>query len=84
MLFQAFLILRRHGTLILSLFVTMTSTLPELATEKDLEYLRDTLALELSEEGAVEKFRSKFYESLRNSWKTSFNWMSHNIARHNK
>lgn len=41
---QAFLVLRRHGSLILSLFAMMISTgLPELSSEKDLNYLRDTL-----------------------------------------
>ena len=41
---QAFLILRRHGSLIISLFAMMISTgLPELSSEKDLNYLRDTL-----------------------------------------
>lgn len=43
-MFQAFLILRKHGCLILSLFAMMISTgLPELSSEKDLNYLRETL-----------------------------------------
>ncbi|KAH8409752.1 hypothetical protein KR222_004019 [Zaprionus bogoriensis] len=41
---RAFLILRKHGCLILSLFSMMISTgLPELSSEKDLNYLRETL-----------------------------------------
>lgn len=41
---KAFLILRKHGGLILSLFAMMISTgLPELSSEKDLNYLRETL-----------------------------------------
>lgn len=41
---MAFIILRRHGCLILSLFSMMISTgLPELSSEKDLNYLRETL-----------------------------------------
>ena len=41
---QAFMILRKHGTLILSLFAMMISTgLPELSSDKDLNYLRETL-----------------------------------------
>lgn len=40
----AFLLLRSHGCLILSLFSMMISTgLPELSSEKDLNYLRETL-----------------------------------------
>lgn len=41
---RAFLILRKHGSLILSLFAMMISTgLPELSSEKDLNFLRDNL-----------------------------------------
>lgn len=40
----AFLLLRSHGCLIISLFSMMISTgLPELSSEKDLNYLRETL-----------------------------------------
>lgn len=47
---QAFLVLRQHGGLILSLFAMMISTgLPELSSEKDLNYLRDTLVQWLSD-----------------------------------
>lgn len=82
---QAFLILRRHGCLILSLFAMMISTgLPELSSEKDLNYLRDTLVLELSESEALSHFRAKFDEALCNSWKTSLNWASHNMSKNNK
>lgn len=84
-MFQAFLILRRHGSLILSLFAMMISTgLPELSSEKDLNYLRETLVLDLSENEALLHFRSKFCEALANSWKTSLNWASHNLAKNNK
>lgn len=82
---QAFLILRQHGGLILSLFAMMISTgLPELSSEKDLNYLRDTLVLEMSENEAQKHFRSKFDEALCNSWKTSLNWASHNMSKNNK
>ncbi|XP_043477506.1 phosphatidylinositol 4,5-bisphosphate 3-kinase catalytic subunit delta isoform [Leptopilina heterotoma] len=82
---QAFLVLRRHGGLILSLFAMMISTgLPELSSEKDLNYLRDTLVLEMSESEAQKHFRSKFDEALCNSWKTSLNWASHNMSKNNK
>lgn len=41
---QAFITLRKHGGLILSLFSMMISTgLPELSSEKDLQYLKETL-----------------------------------------
>lgn len=82
---DAFLILREHGCLILSLFSMMISTgLPELSSEKDLNYLKETLVLELTNEKAREHFRSKFSEALANSWKTSLNWASHNFSKNNK
>uniref|UniRef100_A0A336MQM4 phosphatidylinositol 3-kinase n=1 Tax=Culicoides sonorensis TaxID=179676 RepID=A0A336MQM4_CULSO len=81
----AFIILRRHGCLILSLFSMMISTgLPELSSEKDLNYLRETLVLDLTEEEARQHFKSKFSEALENSWKTSLNWASHNFSKNNK
>jgi phosphatidylinositol-4,5-bisphosphate 3-kinase len=82
---KAFLILRKHGNLILSLCAMMISTgLPELSSEKDLNYIRDTLALSKNEEDALKHFRAKFDEALSNSWKTSLNWASHNLAKNNK
>ncbi|KAJ8947735.1 hypothetical protein NQ318_017997 [Aromia moschata] len=82
---QAFMILRKHGNLILSLFAMMISTgLPELSSEKDLNYLRETLVLNKTDEEALLHFRAKFDEALSNSWKTSLNWASHNIAKNNK
>ncbi|XP_064211138.1 phosphatidylinositol 4,5-bisphosphate 3-kinase catalytic subunit delta isoform [Tribolium castaneum] len=82
---KAFVILRKHGSLILSLCAMMISTgLPELSSEKDLNYIRDTLALSKSEEEALNHFRNKFDEALSNSWKTSLNWASHNLAKNNK
>ncbi|XP_050305092.1 phosphatidylinositol 4,5-bisphosphate 3-kinase catalytic subunit delta isoform [Anthonomus grandis grandis] len=82
---KAFMILRKHGNLILSLFAMMISTgLPELSSEKDLQYLRETLVLNKTDEEALEHFRAKFNEALRNSWSTSVNWASHNISKNNK
>ncbi|XP_038215234.1 phosphatidylinositol 4,5-bisphosphate 3-kinase catalytic subunit delta isoform [Zerene cesonia] len=80
----AFKILRKHGHLILSLFSMMISTgLPELSSEKDLQYLRETLVMDLSEEKAIEHFRMKFVEAQKNSWTTSFNWAFHNFDKNN-
>ncbi|XP_030370722.1 phosphatidylinositol 4,5-bisphosphate 3-kinase catalytic subunit delta isoform [Scaptodrosophila lebanonensis] len=82
---EAFLVLRKHGCLILSLFSMMISTgLPELSSEKDLDYLRETLVLDYTEEKAREHFTAKFSEALANSWKTSLNWASHNFSKNNK
>lgn len=85
LLFQAFIILRRHGSLILSLFAMMISTgLPELSSKKDLNYLRETLVMHLSEDDAKLHFRSKFEKALDESWKTSMDWTCHNLITKNK
>uniref|UniRef100_A0A182KF04 phosphatidylinositol 3-kinase n=1 Tax=Anopheles christyi TaxID=43041 RepID=A0A182KF04_9DIPT len=82
---EAFLILRQHGCLILSLFSMMISTgLPELSSEKDLNYLRETLVLDKTDEEARIHFKLKFSEALANSWKTSLNWASHNFSKNNR
>ncbi|XP_050079689.1 phosphatidylinositol 4,5-bisphosphate 3-kinase catalytic subunit beta isoform [Anopheles maculipalpis] len=82
---KAFLILRQHGCLILSLFSMMISTgLPELSSEKDLNYLRETLVLDKTDEEARIHFMHKFSEALANSWKTSLNWASHNFSKNNR
>ncbi|XP_030764150.1 phosphatidylinositol 4,5-bisphosphate 3-kinase catalytic subunit delta isoform-like [Sitophilus oryzae] len=82
---RAFMVLRKHGNLILSLFSMMISTgLPELSSEKDLQYLKETLVLSKTDAEALAHFRAKFDEALTNSWKTSLNWASHNIAKNNK
>ncbi|XP_076048999.1 phosphatidylinositol 4,5-bisphosphate 3-kinase catalytic subunit delta isoform-like [Oratosquilla oratoria] len=79
---RAFLILRRYGSFIISLFAMMISTgLPELQSEKDLNYLRETLKLDMTEEAALQHFRDKFAEALSNSWKTSINWAFHVMAK---
>lgn len=66
---KAFLILRKHGELILSLFAMMISTgLPELSSEKDLNYLRDTLVSLVIKKNithVLSKFAFRFYQSLK-------------------
>ena len=79
------MILRKKGPFVISLFAMMLSTgIPELSSEKDLDYLRETLVLDMSEQEALKHFRLKFDEALKNSWKTSINWMMHNLAKDNK
>ncbi|KAL7640320.1 UNVERIFIED_CONTAM: hypothetical protein RMT77_008584 [Armadillidium vulgare] len=82
---RAFMLLRRYGSFIISLFAMMISTgLPELQNEKDLDYLKDTLKLNLNDEQAKNHFQSKFKEALKNSWQTSFNWACHCMSKNNR
>ncbi|XP_057206446.1 phosphatidylinositol 4,5-bisphosphate 3-kinase catalytic subunit beta isoform isoform X2 [Triplophysa rosa] len=78
---EAYLILRRNGNLFITLFALMlTAGLPELTSVKDIQYLKDSLALGKTDEEALKQFRQKFDEALRESWTTKVNWMAHNVA----
>ncbi|XP_066547128.1 phosphatidylinositol 4,5-bisphosphate 3-kinase catalytic subunit delta isoform [Amia ocellicauda] len=82
---QAYKILCRNGTLFVNLFALMRAAgLPELSSSKDIQYLKDSLALGKTEEEALKHFKVKFNEALRESWKTKVNWMAHNVAKDNR
>ncbi|XP_075406830.1 phosphatidylinositol 4,5-bisphosphate 3-kinase catalytic subunit delta isoform isoform X3 [Tenrec ecaudatus] len=82
---KAYTILRRHGPLFLHLFALMRAAgLPELSCSKDIQYLKDSLALGKTEEEALKHFRVKFNEALRESWKTKVNWLAHNVTKDNR
>ena len=84
---RAYLTLRRNGCLLISLLAMMISTgLPELSSEQDVNIVRSTLNLDRSEEEALENFKHEFDESLRNAWKISLDWWFHmmNQARTNR
>ena len=58
-LIAAYLILRKDGSLLISLLAMMLSTgMPELQAEADLEYMRTQLQLDQSSEEQVLKFLS--------------------------
>eukprot|EP00045_Choanoeca_perplexa_P018222 m.282513 g.282513 ORF g.282513 m.282513 type:complete len:1348 (-) comp17751_c0_seq1:4505-8548(-) len=79
---QAYLVLRRHAQLIISLFAMMLSTgIPELRHEEDLSYLRMALNLDArSEQEAATAFEELIYECLNKSWTTQVNFLAHNLA----
>uniref|UniRef100_A0A8C5ES11 phosphatidylinositol-4,5-bisphosphate 3-kinase n=1 Tax=Gouania willdenowi TaxID=441366 RepID=A0A8C5ES11_GOUWI len=82
---DAYLILRKNGNLFITLFALMlTAGLPELTSVKDIQYLKDSLALGKSDDEALKQFRQKFDEALRESWTTKVNWMAHNVAKDNR
>ena len=79
---EAFLKLRERGVLFINLFTMMVSCgIPELQDTEDISYIRDALCLGESKEVALENFRKKMQESLKNSWSVSLNWYFHNVAR---
>ncbi|XP_072040806.1 phosphatidylinositol 4,5-bisphosphate 3-kinase catalytic subunit beta isoform-like [Amphiura filiformis] len=76
---EAFMILRRHGNHLINLFSMMLSSgIPELSASTII-YLRESLVLDKSDEEALKHFQKKFNEALKESWKTSLNWMFHNL-----
>ncbi|XP_053565829.1 phosphatidylinositol 4,5-bisphosphate 3-kinase catalytic subunit beta isoform [Bombina bombina] len=79
---DAYLILRRNGNLIITLFALMlTAGLPELSSVKDIQYVKDSLALGKTEDEALKQFRQKFDEALKESWTTKVNWMAHTVRK---
>ncbi|KAG9494429.1 hypothetical protein GDO78_001995 [Eleutherodactylus coqui] len=79
---DAYLTLRRNGNLIITLFALMlTAGLPELSSVKDIQYVKDSLALGKTEEEALKQFRQKFDEALKESWSTKVNWMAHTVRK---
>ncbi|KAJ8256327.1 hypothetical protein COCON_G00184790 [Conger conger] len=63
---DAYLILRKNGNLFITLFALMlTAGLPELTSVKDIQYLKDSLALGKTDDEALKQFRQKFDEALR-------------------
>jgi len=62
---RAYIIVRRHSSIFITLFSLMMSTgIPELQTEDDMNYLRDAFLPDLSEEEASNHFRDLIYSSL--------------------
>ncbi|KAA3678315.1 phosphatidylinositol-4,5-bisphosphate 3-kinase catalytic subunit alpha/beta/delta [Paragonimus westermani] len=75
---RAYLLLRKHANLLLTLFAMMLpSGLPELTSVCDLEYVRKTLAVDLSEEQALAYFHGKFNEAYYGAWTTKIDWFGH-------
>lgn len=75
------MIIRSQGALLIRLFMMMLSAgIPQLTNVSDVDYLKDTLALDLTEEEARKKFIDKLKEAKNKSWSTSVNWALHNMA----
>lgn len=63
---RAYLIIRKEGNFILTLFTMMLSTgIPELRSAADLLYLRDSLSQDLTDDEAKDKFLQLIDQSLK-------------------
>eukprot|EP01094_Clydonella_sp_ATCC50884_P017221 TRINITY_DN2958_c0_g2_i1.p1 TRINITY_DN2958_c0_g2~~TRINITY_DN2958_c0_g2_i1.p1 ORF type:complete len:1042 (-),score=355.45 TRINITY_DN2958_c0_g2_i1:555-3641(-) len=77
---DAYNILRKHANVFINLFAMMLSTgIPELQSEADIEYLRDALMLDLSADDARDYFLKLINESLA-TIATQINFSIHNIV----
>lgn len=61
----------------------LSSDMPELQSIEDIMYLRKTLAIDETDEKALEFFRSQFNEAYRLSYTTKLDWMCHALNRKN-
>ena len=81
---KAYMILRERRNFLISLFMMMMNTgIPEISSIKNIEYLRETLVPQMSDDDAIVHFRSKFQEALKNSFWAKMNNAFHNAARDN-
>ena len=78
---KIFNILRRNADLFITLFHMMLLTgIPELTQEKDINWLRKTLHLDLTEAEASKKFE-KLIDAAQSSRVTVLNHVAHNLAK---
>ena len=59
----------------------MNTGIPEISSVENIEYLRETLVPQLGEEDALQHFRGKFQEALKNSIWAKINFALHNARR---
>ena len=54
----------------------------ELQKIDDVYYLRETLAVEKTEEEALNYFQTMFYDAYDGAWTTKLDWFFHSIAHY--
>ncbi|ESO91490.1 hypothetical protein LOTGIDRAFT_205708 [Lottia gigantea] len=79
---SAYMILRKHSHLIITLFTLMLSCgIPELQSLDDIGYVRKTLAVEKDDQAAIKYFHTQFRSAYGVSWTTKLDWMCHNFKK---
>ncbi|KAK7093438.1 phosphatidylinositol 4,5-bisphosphate 3-kinase catalytic subunit alpha isoform-like [Littorina saxatilis] len=77
---QAYLVLRKHSHLIITLFTMMLQCgISELQSLDDIGYIRKTLAVEKTEEKALDYFLEQLRNAYGDSWTTKVDWFFHNF-----
>lgn len=78
---QAYLSLRSHSRLLVTLFSLMLLTgIPELSAAEDMRYLREALQEEQGEAEAKEHFLQQIAECEHLGWTVQANWWIHMVA----
>ncbi|XP_042347657.1 phosphatidylinositol 4,5-bisphosphate 3-kinase catalytic subunit gamma isoform [Plectropomus leopardus] len=78
---QAYLSLRAHSRLLITLFSLMLLTgIPELSAAEDMRYLREALQDEQVEAEAKEHFLRQIAVCENEGWKVQANWWVHMVA----
>ena len=79
---EAYVSLRRHSNLLITLFTMMLRTgIPELRSLDDISYLKTSLQIGVPEDKAREFFQQQFFEAYCGAWATKVDWFFHNIKR---
>ena len=80
---EAFKVLRCRGNLFVMVFAMLLSTgIPELKQPKDLDYIRETLAMDKSENEAIKIFDASFDQAVAEDFFTTSNFLIHNIKHY--
>ena len=80
---EAFDCLRSRGNLFITVFAMLLSTgIPELNHPDDLEYLRQSLAMNSNREEAIKHFDQVFDEAYKARRQTSVNFWFHNLRHY--
>lgn len=81
---KAYINLHKHANMFITLFVMMLSCgIPELQSLDDVGYLRKTLAVEKTEQEALEYFQQQLNEAHGGAWTTKLDWFFHWVKHRN-
>ena len=82
---KAYLSLRKHANIFITLFTMMISCgIPELQSLDDIDYLRKTLMVDCrSEKEALEYFQAQFHDAYGGAWTTKMDWFFHWVKHRN-
>ncbi|XP_078138430.1 phosphatidylinositol 4,5-bisphosphate 3-kinase catalytic subunit alpha isoform-like [Centroberyx gerrardi] len=80
MCYKAYLAIRQHASLFINLFSLLLGCgMPELQSFDDIAYLRKTLALEKTQQEALEYFTKQMNDAHHGGWSTKMDWIFHTI-----